>query len=151
VFKWMWQRWQQLPPMLLRTLTLMTEYFPSPSHPWAAQPIHESWDYFGNSLVSEVHSEAACTCYGYDRSEPPNPWLRCPTMESMLRLIRTMQTHHSRNRNIVITHAICQSGIPKSTDSHVLQTHFIIIFCVGPAVTHRMYCSLSRLIVLTPL
>jgi hypothetical protein len=29
------------------------------------------------------------------------------------------------------------------------KTFFIFVFCVGPAVTHRMYCSLSRLIVLT--
>jgi hypothetical protein len=28
---------------------------------------------------------------------------------------------------------------------------FFFVFCVGPAVTHRMYCSLPRLIVLTPL
>jgi hypothetical protein len=28
---------------------------------------------------------------------------------------------------------------------------FVIVFCVGPTVTHRMYCSLPRLIVLTPL
>jgi hypothetical protein len=28
---------------------------------------------------------------------------------------------------------------------------FVFVFCVGPAVTHRMYCSLPRLIVLTPL
>jgi hypothetical protein len=28
---------------------------------------------------------------------------------------------------------------------------FVFFFCVGPAVTHRMYCSLPRLIVLTPL
>jgi hypothetical protein len=28
---------------------------------------------------------------------------------------------------------------------------FVFVFCVGLAVTHRMYCSLPRLIVLTPL
>jgi hypothetical protein len=28
---------------------------------------------------------------------------------------------------------------------------FVFVFCVGPAITHRMYCSLPRLIVLTPL
>jgi hypothetical protein len=27
----------------------------------------------------------------------------------------------------------------------------VFVFCVGPAVTHRIYCSLPRLIVLTPL
>jgi hypothetical protein len=28
---------------------------------------------------------------------------------------------------------------------------FVFVFSVGQAVTHRMYCSLPRLIVLTPL
>jgi hypothetical protein len=28
---------------------------------------------------------------------------------------------------------------------------FVFVFSVGPAVTHRMYCSLPRLIVLTQL
>jgi hypothetical protein len=28
---------------------------------------------------------------------------------------------------------------------------YVLVFCVGPAVTYRMYCSLPRLIVLTPL
>jgi hypothetical protein len=32
-----------------------------------------------------------------------------------------------------------------------LLTYFVSVFCVGPAVTHRMYCSLPRLIVLNAL
>jgi hypothetical protein len=29
--------------------------------------------------------------------------------------------------------------------------YFVFVFCVGPAITHRVYCSLPRLIVQTPL
>jgi hypothetical protein len=32
-----------------------------------------------------------------------------------------------------------------------LTIFFVFVFCVGPAVTHRMYCRLPRLIVLIPL
>jgi hypothetical protein len=39
----------------------------------------------------------------------------------------------------------------KLLDGKERREHFAFVFCVWPAVTHRMYCSRLRLIVLTPL
>jgi hypothetical protein len=45
----------------------------------------------------------------------------------------------------------CIEATRLQTNLHLhLHRHDVFVFCMGPAVSHRMYCSLPRLIVLTP-
>jgi hypothetical protein len=43
----------------------------------------------------------------------------------------------------------CAHGDQSCTSA--LTLHLVFVLCVGPADTHRMYCSLPRLLVLIPL
>jgi hypothetical protein len=53
-------------------------------------------------------------------------------------------------RRVTECHFKAEGHVAVFVKSHTIP-FFVFVFCVGPAVTRRMYCSFSRLIVLYPL
>jgi hypothetical protein len=79
-----------------------------------------------------------CLCGGWDVSSWRNLWIHI-----RIHQLETSQPPHRRLQYTALI-LLCFHEFGQ-------QFSRLFVFCVGPAVTHLMYCSLSKLIVLTPL